>query len=105
MIQDLERRSINIHIFGRQFPIRVTDEEAAVVKEAASVINSKIRTFRADYTHQDDLDIALMACLDIMTEFLRLQSSQEQETNQMMNALSRLETELDQTLNPQSASS
>lgn len=100
----MERRSVNIHIFGRQFPIRVTDEEATVIKEAAAGINTKIRAFRADYTHQDDLDIALMACLDIMTEFLKFRKSQEQETHQLMHALQRLEQEMDKSLTPPSVS-
>ncbi len=76
----------------------MTEEEAAVIKEAANGINAKIRSFRADYTHQDDLDIALMACLDIMTELLRLKSRQQADTSLAIDSLSRLEEQLDQVL-------
>lgn len=69
-----------------------------MVKEAAGGINSKIRTFRANYTHQDDVDIALMACLDIMTEYLRYKAGKEEEANEAMESLTRLEKELDNAM-------
>lgn len=94
----MERRSINIHIFGRQFPVRVTEEEAAVIKEAANGINTKIRAHRANYTHQDDLDIALMTCLEIMTEFLRFKSQQELDTGAALESLNRIGKELEDVL-------
>lgn len=98
----MDRRSINIHIFGRQFPLRVTEEEAAVIKAAANGINSKIRTFRADYTHQDDVDIALMTCLDIMTEYLQYKADKEQEASEALHALKSLDEEMDKALNTNS---
>lgn len=98
----MDRRSINIHIFGRQFPVRVTEEEATVIKAAAHGINSKIRTFRADYTHQDDIDIALMTCLDIMTEFLQYKADHEQEATEALHALESLDQEMDKALNTDS---
>ena len=66
----MEKHSININIFGRQFPAKVDSEEAAVIEEAARTINAKIKAFKAEYKIQDDLDISIMCCLDIMTEYL-----------------------------------
>ena len=94
----MEKLSININIFGRQFPAKVDSEEAAVIEEAADTINGKIKAFKAQYTTQDDLDIAIMCCLDIMTEYLTYQKREGQQKEAIMNELSILEQKLDYTL-------
>lgn len=76
----------------------MTEEEATLIKAAAHGINSKIRTFRADYPHQDDVDIALMTCLDIMTEYLRYKSDHEQEARKALTSLESLEQKMEQAL-------
>ena len=45
----MEKQSVNINIFGRQFPATVDEEEAVVIKEAVRTINAKIKAFKAEY--------------------------------------------------------
>lgn len=97
----LEKRSLTISVFGRQFPARVDSEEAAVIEEAARVINAKVKAFKAEYKTQDDLDIAIMCCLDIMTEFLSHKVQSQQQSEEILTELSRLEEKLDATLTSQ----
>ena len=73
----LDKYSITITVLGRQFPAKVDSEEAAVIQEAAQAINAKMKAFKAEYKNQDDLNIAIMCCLDIMTEYL----AQKTQTN------------------------
>lgn len=94
----LEKRSLTISVFGRQFPARVDSEEAAVIEEAARVINAKVKAFKAEYKTQDDLDIAIMCCLDIMTEYLSHKVQSQQQSEEILTELSRLEEKLDTTL-------
>jgi len=94
----LEKHSIVIHIFGRKFPAKVSSEEAAVIQEAADVINKKMRAFKAEYTSQDNLDIAIMCCLDIMTEYLRFQTQGSKKVATVLNELSILEQKLDHSI-------
>ena len=94
----LEKRSLTISVFGRQFPARVDSEEAAVIEEAARVINAKVKAFKAEYKTQDDLDIAIMCCLDIMTEYLSHKVQSQQQSEEILTELSRLEEKLDATL-------
>jgi len=94
----LEKRSLTISVFGRQFPARVDSEEAAVIEEAARVINAKVKAFKAEYKTQDDLDIAIMCCLDIMTEYLSHKVQTQQQSEAILTELSRLEEKLDATL-------
>ena len=94
----MEKHSIILHIFGRKFPARVSNEEAAVVQEAADVINKKMKAFKAEYTSQDSLDIAIMCCLDIMTEYLQFQNQGDKKKETILNELSILEQKLDHSI-------
>ena len=94
----MEKKSININIFGRQFPARVDNEEAAVIEEAAARINAKIKAFKAEYKTQDDLDIAIMCCLDIMTEHLTQKSQDKKKEQTVLNELAILEQKLNHSL-------
>ncbi|MCI4669435.1 MAG: cell division protein ZapA [Bacteroidia bacterium] len=94
----MEKHSIIITVFGRQFPAKVDTEEAAVIKDAAERINAKIKAFKAEYKNQDDLNIAIMCCLDIMTEFLSEKRKQETEFQTLLNEVSSLDEKLDQAI-------
>ncbi len=94
----MEKHSITITVFGRQFPARVDTEEVAVIKEAAHRINAKIKAFRAEYKNQDDLNIAIMCCLEIMTEFLSEEQKKNNELQTVLNEVSALEEKLDHAI-------
>jgi len=74
----LEQHSISINIFGRKFPMKVSEEEALAVQEAARMINEQISSFKNIYRTQDDLNIALMCCLKIASDYVRQQHYQEE---------------------------
>ena len=94
----MEKYAITITVLGRQFPARVDSEEAAVIQEAAQSINAKMKAFKAEYKNQDDLNIAIMCCLDIMTEYLAQKTQTNRQVKTVLNELSNLEEKLDQTL-------
>jgi len=94
----LEKHSININIFGRQFPARVDREEAAVIKEAAQLIDKKMRDFKTEYKTQDDVDIAIMCCLEIMTVFLKEKNNDARNLNHIQDELEALDQKLDHTI-------
>ncbi|MEL6592231.1 MAG: cell division protein ZapA [Bacteroidota bacterium] len=94
----MEKQSIVVNIFGRQFPARVDSEEAAVIQEAAQSINGKIKAFKAQYKTQDDLDIAIMCCLDIMTEHLKDKANTARQTDTALESLQELEQRLDTSI-------
>jgi cell division protein ZapA (FtsZ GTPase activity inhibitor) len=94
----LDKYSITINVFGRQFPAKVDQEEAAVIREASQAINAKIKAFKAQYKTQDDLDIAIMCCLDIMTEHLTHKAKAREEVESFLQQMSQLESKLDETL-------
>lgn len=94
----LEKHSININILGRQFPAIVDSEEAAVIQEAAAAINSKIKGYKSQYKGQQDLDIVLMCCLEIMTERLKSKAHTEKSAKIALDELNILTKKLDYSL-------
>ncbi len=94
----MEKQSIILNIFGRQFPAVVDKEEAAVIERSAETINAKIKAFKAQYKTQDDLDIAIMCCLEIMTEYLKDKARSQRESEMLLQNLSQLEERLDVSL-------
>lgn len=93
--KNLEKLSLNINIFGRQFPAKVNKEEALVIEEAAKAINAKIKSFKRQYKAQDDLNIAIMCCLDIMTDYLSYKNKEADSAKKILNELTVLEEKLD----------
>lgn len=45
--------------------------ETATIQAANELVKERVEALRAAYSKQDDLDIALMCCLDIAHEFLQ----------------------------------
>ncbi len=43
-------------------------EEAEVVEKAAKVLKDKIKAFKLEYRNQDDLNVVIMSCLDVLME-------------------------------------
>lgn len=94
----MKKHSININILGRVFPAVVDDEEAAVIKEAESLINAKIKSFKTEYRTQEDLNIVIMCCLELATSFLKYKTQQQQASKLALHELTALEDSLDQSL-------
>jgi len=94
----LEKHSININILGRQFPATLDSDEAEVIQDAAKLINSKLRSYKAEYPSQDNLDLALMCCLEIMTEHLKFQVRDVLDVEQVKEELEQFNKQLDHTL-------
>ena len=94
----MEKHSININLLGRQFPATVDSDEAEVIQDAAELINKNLRSYKVEYASQDDLDLALMCCLEIMTDFLKYKLRDTREYTQVQQELDQLNKQLDQTL-------
>lgn len=92
----MEKHSIKISILGRHFPVLVDDEEALALEQAAKLINDKVKTFRVEYGMRDDTDIVIMCCLDIATEWLKMQhKTTPVNTQPLLETLARIEKHLD----------
>lgn len=70
-------KSIEVTIAGRSYPVKVTEDEEAVVLAAAKEINQKIRDYQNAYTNKDKQDCLSMALLTYAVEYAKMQASED----------------------------
>ncbi len=81
------------------FPMKVDSEaEGASVLRAARLINEQIAHFKSVYTTQDDLNIAIMCCLKIATDYIHQSDEATLLEQEAVEGLSALEARIDNVL-------
>jgi cell division protein ZapA (FtsZ GTPase activity inhibitor) len=66
----LEKYSIKVNIMNRPYPLLVKAEEEEAVRNAAKLINDRIKAYKDRFSVQDDLDLVIMCCLELATDNL-----------------------------------
>lgn len=94
----MEQHSIIINIFGRKFPMKVSEDEVAAIQEASRLINEQISSFRNVYKTQDDLNIALMCCLKIASDYVRQQNQEDEIVHVASKKIDQIQARLAQVL-------
>lgn len=55
---------------NRPYPLLVKAEEEEAVRNAAKLINDRIKAYKDRFSVQDDLDLVIMCCLELATDNL-----------------------------------
>jgi cell division protein ZapA len=55
---------------NRPYPLLVKAEEEESVRNAAKMINDRIKAYKDRFSVQDDLDLVIMCCLELATDNL-----------------------------------
>jgi cell division protein ZapA (FtsZ GTPase activity inhibitor) len=55
---------------NRPYPLLVKAEEEESVRNAAKLINDRIKAYKDRFSVQDDLDLVIMCCLELATDNL-----------------------------------
>lgn len=66
----MEKYSIKVNILNRPYPLLVKSEEEEAVRNAAKLINERIKAYKERFTVNDDLDLVIMCCLELATDNL-----------------------------------
>jgi len=80
---------------NRPYPLLVKPEEETSVRNAAKLINERIKTYKEKFSVQDDLDLVIMCCLEFATDNI---NQAEKRSVSMAEALDNLE-KIDEALN------
>ena len=67
-----ENISIEVHIAGRQYPLKVNEADAGIIREIADSVNEKISYFQRTYANRDKQDCLSMALLTFAVDLHRL---------------------------------
>lgn len=69
----LNELSIKVNIADRLYPLKVTPEQEVIVRQAAKLIQEKLKIMQSQFEIKDKQDLLSMTILDIATQLLRLQ--------------------------------
>lgn len=90
--------SIKIKIDNREYPIKVTPEEEARLRQAGKIINAEIEQFKSQFGIEDKQDILSMVLFKTYVERLELEEKRNKETSQFDNQLDQLDNILSKSV-------
>jgi cell division protein ZapA len=82
-------KRLEVAIGGRVFPLKVEEEEVAVILETVDEINEKLRNLQSTYSNNDMQDCLSMLILTYAVEHRN--SPAEQDTSVLESSLSQVE--------------
>ena len=87
---------IDVTIAGRKYPIKVTAEEEALVRNIEKQLNQQIHEFQLKYADRDKLDCILMTLLTVAFENKMKETSSV--NNSISSKLDRMEKLIDSAI-------
>lgn len=105
----LEKYSIKVNIMSRSYPLLVKPEEEESVRNAAKLINEKIKLYRERFSVNEDLDLVVMCCLELAADNINqnnrlnnLQAKADTEISEISNALNQAILKTEEEILPSS---
>jgi cell division protein ZapA len=95
MADDSATKSIRVHVLGREYALRVDEEDEAFTREVASFVNARMEQFRDEHPEQAELTTAVITALALAEELHTLQEEQAGGTKAVNKELDRLADQLE----------
>ncbi len=86
----MEKRSVEVEIFGQRYTLKSEFPEAQV-RRVAEYVDGKMREIAKGTTSVDSLHIAVLTALNIAQEYLQEKGSQEELLQRIKEKAERLE--------------
>jgi cell division protein ZapA len=83
---------------NRPYPLLVKAEEEVAVRNAARLINDKIRFYKERFSVKEDIDLVIMCCLELATDNLNQATAAAASQEETMAGLKALDEALDSAL-------
>ena len=91
-------KSIRVRILGRDYALRVSEDDEAVTREIVAYVDGKMRAFHRSFPDQPELTTAVIAALAIAEEFFTLRDQRDRQASSMEEALAVMERRLAEAL-------
>ncbi len=88
----LKELSIKVNIADRYYPLKVTPEQEEIVRQAAKLINDKLKALQQEFDVKDKQDMLSMTVLELATQLITLQSKNVIEDDGLTAQLQELRT-------------
>lgn len=93
-------KSIKVTIFGRQYPLKVEDDDIENMQEIAAYVDNRLRNFKNELSNQSDTTVMVLTCLSLAEELYleRKKKSKEDLSDELFdyvnNNMSKLLSEI-----------
>jgi cell division protein ZapA len=101
-MSDDSTKSIRVHILGREYGLRVQEEDEAFTREMASFVNARMEQFRDNHPEQAELTTAVITALALAEELHTLKEEQTGSTEALNRELDRLAHRLGEAVEAES---
>lgn len=91
---DPQTKSIRVHILGREYALRVQEDDEAFTREMASFVNARMEQFRDNHPEQAELTTAVITALALAEELHTQKAEQAAGTEALNDQLDRLTAQL-----------
>ena len=86
----MEELSVRIKIADREYPMKVSLEDEAKVRQAGKLINEKLKGYRDQFGIDDKQDLLAMVAFDCLMERMQTNSSDQHIDESVMNKVNYL---------------
>ena len=90
MPDESQTKSIRVHILGREYALRVQEEDEEFTREMASFVNARMEQFRDNHPEQAELTTAVITALALSEELHTLKEEQAGGSEVLNDELDRL---------------
>jgi cell division protein ZapA len=90
MADESQTKSIRVHILGREYALRVEEDDEAFTRKMASFVNERMEQFRDAHPEQAELTTAVITALALAEELHTLKEEQAGGTAALNEELTRL---------------
>jgi cell division protein ZapA len=81
---------IKVNIADRHYPLKIATADEARVREAANMINQRVKEYFEHFSVKDKQDVLAMCALELATENLSIKDIQPVEDHRVAEAITRL---------------
>lgn len=89
-----DMKSIRVHILGREYALRVQEENEAFTREVAAFVNSRMEKFKDAHPEQAELTTAVITALALAEDLHDLRDEIEGERGKVEETLEGLSERL-----------
>ncbi len=94
----MEKLSIKIKIWDREYPMKVMPEEEERIRMAGKIINDKIKTYREKFGIDDKQDLLAMVAFDSVVDKMESEGKTDLTDSVIVEKLKSLNNNLNQVV-------
>lgn len=88
----LNELSIKVNIADRFYPLKVTPEQEVIVRQAAKLINDKLKVLQQQFEVRDKQDMLGMTLLEVTSQLITLQQEMTTDKEKVEQDLHDVQT-------------